>query len=82
MRLNLLTLNLEGKRFVFEVVLDSRDNEFIIVDWSDECDKELAFRKEMIAEQLIIIARENTETSYGEIQNICHKLMNCRVTVI
>lgn len=82
MRLNLLTLNMEGKRFVFEVVLNDRDNEFIIVDWSDEDNKEMAFRKEMIAEQLIIIARENVETSYGEIQNICHRLMNCKITVI
>ena len=79
MRLQLLTPD-GDKRFVFQC--HESDIKFIVVDWSGETDKNKIFRKQLIAENLIIIARERVETSMREISKLIDDINTCRILFV
>lgn len=79
MRLQLLTPD-GDKRFVFQC--HESDIKFIVVDWSEETNKNKIFRKELIAENLVIMARENVETSMREISQLIDNINTCRIMFV
>lgn len=79
MRLQLLTLD-GDKRFVFQC--HESDIKFIVVDWSEETDKNKLFRKQLIAENLIIMARENVETSLKEVSQLIDDINTCTIMFV
>jgi hypothetical protein len=80
MRLQLLTPD-GDKRFVFQCH-GSTDIKFIVVDWSEETNKNKIFRKQLIAENLVIMARENVETSMREISQLIDDINTCRIMFV
>lgn len=79
MRLQLLTPD-GDKRFVFQC--HESDIKFIVVDWTEETNKNKIFRKQLIAENLIIMARENVETSMREISKLIDDINTCRIMFV
>ena len=80
MRLQILTPD-GDKRFVFQCH-ESSDIKYIVVDWSEETDRNKIFRKQIIAENLIIMARENVETSMREISKLIDDINTCRILFV
>lgn len=80
MRLQLLTPD-GDKRFVFQCH-ESSDIKYIVVDWSEETDKNKIFRKQIIAENLIIMAREHVETSLKEISQLIDDINTCTIMFV
>lgn len=80
MRLQILTPD-GDKRFVFKC-RESSDIKFVVVDWSEETNKNKIFRKQLIAENLIIMARENVETSLKEISQLIDDINTCPIMFV
>ncbi len=80
MRLQILTPD-GNNRLVFQCH-ESTDIKYIVVDWSEETDKNKLFRKQLIAENLIVMARENVETSTKEISQLIDDINTCRILFV
>lgn len=82
MRVSLLTQDRNATKIAFEVFEDDKKPGFIVVDWSNETDTEYIFRKQLIADHLMMLAHDRAETSESQIDDIIEWAMTCSVRVI
>lgn len=82
MRVSLLTQDKNATKIAFELREDRHQPEFVLVDWSDELDPEMIFRKQLIADHLVMMSQDHSDITHKEIDEIVNFAMTCSIRVI